>query len=379
MIEIDGTKHTMKEITHWLLEMEQGNSPYWLYDIGFLILASILTWSLWQLIYHRWLAFTQKTRMVWDNGLVHAMHRPLNFLIILWPLLLSLGILVEKTTTYSTDFLQASRQLLIIWTFVWALIRLVTNVEDALSATAKDITSIGALSKVLRLVIIIVGGLVMMQNLGLSLSGMLTFGGVGGLVAGMAAKDMLANFFGGAMIYMDKPFKVGDWIRSPDRNIEGTVERIGFRMTVIRTFDKRPLYVPNAVFSSVVIENASRMFNRRIKQSVGVRYQDSALIDGITHEIRTMLIKHPDIDNRQTIIVSFYQYGTSSLDILLYCFTKTVDWVTYQNVQQDVMLKVVDIVHQHGGDFAFSTTTLNIPDETIEALSKAPPLLPKVG
>ncbi len=66
------------------------------------------------------------------------------------------------------------------------------------------------------------------------------------------------------MIYFDRPFKVGDWIRSPDRQIEGTVERIGWRMTIIRTFDKRPLYVPNSVFSSIVVENPSRMLNRRI-------------------------------------------------------------------------------------------------------------------
>ncbi len=353
----------MKTLAHWLFEMEKGTTPYWLYDIGVLLILSIVVWSVWQLLYHRWLNFTLKTSMIWDNSLIEALHRPVNYLIIFWPLLLALGILVQKTTHYPTDFFEDSRQLLLIWSFVWVLIRLVTNVEDALSATAKDITSIGAISKVLRLTIVVVGGLVMMQNFGLSFSGMLTFGGVGGLVAGMAAKDLLANFFGGAMIYMDKPFKVGDWIRSPDRNIEGTVERIGFRMTVIRTFDKRPIYVPNMVFSSVVVENASRMFNRRIKQTIGLRYQDSDKVAVITQEIRTMLQHHIDIDNRQTIIVNFSNYGSSSLDILLYCFTRTVDWVTYQNVQQDVMIKAMEIVHNHGGDFAFPTTTLDIPDE----------------
>lgn len=362
-------RFNMKTLAHWLFEMEQGNSPYWLYDIGALLIVAMVSWSIWQLLYHRWLTFTQKTSMVWDSSLVEALHRPINYLIIFWPLLLSLGILVEKTTHYSTDFFLDSRQLLVIWVFVWVLIRLVTNVEDALSATAKDITSIGAISKVLRLTIVVVGGLAMMQNLGISLSGMLTFGGVGGLIAGMAAKEMLANFFGGMMIYMDKPFKVGDWIRSPDRDIEGTVERIGFRMTVVRTFDKRPLYVPNAVFSSVVVENASRMFNRRIKQTIGLRYQDADKVATITQEIRTMLQHHMDIDKRQTIIVNFFNYGGSSLEILVYCFTRTVDWVTYQNVQQDVMLKVMSIVHEHGADFAFPTTTLE-PSETFAAVMK---------
>ena len=90
-----------------------------------------------------------------------------------------------------------------------------------------------------------------------------------------AAKDLLANFFGGLTIYLDRPFAVGDWIRSPDREIEGTVERIGWRLTLIRTFDKRPLYIPNAVFTTIAVENPSRMHNRRIYETIGIRYDDA--------------------------------------------------------------------------------------------------------
>ena len=103
-----------------------------------------------------------------------------------------------------------------------------------------------------------------MQALGYSISGVLAFGGIGGIAVGFAAKDLLANFFGGLMIYLDRPFSVGDWIRSPDKNIEGTVEEIGWRLTRIRTFDKRPLYVPNSTFTQISVENPSRMLNRRI-------------------------------------------------------------------------------------------------------------------
>ena len=185
----------------------------------------------------------------------------------------------------------------------------------------------------------------------------------------MAAKDLLANFFGGMMLYFDRPFKVGDWIRSPDRQIEGTVEKIGFRMTIIRTFDKRPLYVPNSVFSSVVVENASRMLNRRIKQSVGLRYCDAAVVGDVVRDIKTMLQNHPDIDTRQTLIVSFDTYGASSLNILVYTFTKTVEWAKYKDVQQNVMLKIVEIVHSHRADFAFPTTTLDMPAAASTALA----------
>ena len=116
-----------------------------------------------------------------------------------------------------------------------------------------------AMAKLLRLSVIITAGLVVLQTLGFSISGVLAFGGVGGIAVGFAARDLLANFFGGLMIYLDRPFSVGDWVRSPDRNIEGTVERIGWRLTVIRTFDKRPLYVPNSVFANIAVENPSRM------------------------------------------------------------------------------------------------------------------------
>ena len=145
-----------------------------------------------------------------------------------------------------------------------------------------------------------------MQTLGYSLSGILAFGGVGGLAVGFAAKDMLANFFGGWMIYVDKPFRVGDWISSPDRNIEGTVEYIGWRQTRIQTFARRPLYVPNATFMSISVENPSRMQNRRIKQCFGLRYGDNDKVNLILEDVRSYLRGHDGIDQVRTIMVNFY-------------------------------------------------------------------------
>ena len=116
-----------------------------------------------------------------------------------------------------------------------------------------------------------------MQLFDYSVSGLLAFGGIGGIAVGFAAKDLLANFFGGLMIYLDRPFSVGDWIRSPDKEIEGTVEDIGWRLTRIRTFDKRPLYIPNSIFASISVENPSRMSNRRIYEKIGIRYDDCLL------------------------------------------------------------------------------------------------------
>ena len=121
-----------------------------------------------------------------------------------------------------------------------------------LSGDDIDETTVDAVAKLLRISVIITGVLVALQSLGYSISGVLAFGGVGGIAVGFAARDLLANFFGGLMIYMDRPFNVGEWIRSPDKEIEGTVEKIGWRLTTIRTFDKRPLYVPNSLFNNLI-------------------------------------------------------------------------------------------------------------------------------
>ncbi len=239
--------------------------------------------------------------------------------------------------------------------------RLITNVEDyVLEQKTRDETTVQAIAKVARLFFIVIGVLTVMQAFGLSLSGLLTFGGVGGLIVGLAAKDLLSNFFGGLMIYFDRPFKVGDWIRSPDRKIEGTVERIGWRMTSIRTFDKRPLYVPNSVFSNIVVENPSRMLNRRIFETIGLRYDDAEKVPVIIDAVREMLQNHKDIDTRQTLIVNFDSFGASSLNFFIYTFTKTVNWVRYHEVKQDVLLQVMAIIKEHEADIAFPTQTLKL-------------------
>lgn len=354
----------MTHIYQWWSALQRGVSQDWMSNVGLLLLLSACMWGAWLLVTRHLSTAAEKTRMVWDDALIDAIRRPVSWLIWLWPAAFSLGVVIDNTSGYSSAFLANVRHLMLVWTFTWVLLRLITNAEDAICLTAKDVTSINAVSKILRLMVLVVGGLAMMQNLGLSLSGVLTFGGVGGLIVGMAAKDLLANFFGAIMIYFDKPFKLGDWIRSPDREIEGVVEKIGFRMTVIRTFDKRPLYIPNSVFSSIVVENPSRMLNRRIKQTIGLRYQDAAVIENVVDDIKAMLSVHPDIDTRQTLIVSFDNYGPSSLDILIYTFTKTTGWVEYKAIQQNVMLEVVKVVHRHGADFAFPTTTIRLADHT---------------
>ena len=168
------------------------------------------------------------------------------------------------------------------------------------------------------------------------------------------------------MVYLDRPFSVGDWVRSNDRSIEGTVEYIGWRQTRIRTFAKRPIYVPNSVFSTIVVENPSRMSHRRIYETFGIRYDDVGALKNIVDAVKTMLQKHPEIDVRQTLIVNFNAFSESSVDFFVYTFTKTTNWVKYHEVKQDVLLKIADIVEQYGAEFAFPTSTLHVRKESPE-------------
>ena len=137
---------------------------------------------------------------------------------------------------------------------------------------------------------------------------------------------------------MDKPFKVGDTITSPDRDIEGTVLEIGWRQTVIERFDTRTLYVPNSAFASISVRNHTRQRNRRIFEYVGIRYDDSAQIEAIVSDINEMLRNNPEIDPTNSIMVNFDRFAASSLDIIIYCFTKATAWAEYLDAKQRVLV-----------------------------------------
>jgi MscS family membrane protein len=227
-------------------------------------------------------------------------------------------------------------------------------------------------AKLLRASVIITALLIAMQLFGYSISGLLAFGGIGGIAVGFAAKDLLANFFGGLMIYLDRPFSVGDWVRSPDKEIEGTVEDVGWRLTRIRTFDKRPLYIPNAVFANISVENPSRMTNRRIYETIGVRYSDLGVMSTIIDQVTEMLMQHEDIDSQQTMIVNFNQFSSSSLDFFIYTFTKTTRWVEFHQIKQDVLLQVAAVIEANGAEIAFPTSTVHLetPPEELQLKGK---------
>lgn len=231
------------------------------------------------------------------------------------------------------------------------------------SQTMLDITSIHAIVQIIKIIVLITGLLSIMNVFRLDIRAIVTVGGIGGIGIAFAAKELLANFFGGLLIILDRPFEVGDWIRSPDKDIEGTVEYIGWRLTRIRSFDKRPRYIPNSVFLTLVVENASRMSHRRIKTQFGLRYEDAKKVDKVLTDVEAMLRAHEEIDAEQTLIVKLIAFGESSLDILVYTFTKTTNWIKFQSVQQDVFLKILEIVEHNGAECAFPTRQVLLTSE----------------
>jgi MscS family membrane protein len=367
-MEWDG-KELLKPVQQWVVDtfsLNQENA--WIAAVFFIVFVTlVVAFIAGRFLKH--LAHTSsKTRTVWDDLLIDAARKPVIVFIWVMGISLAFDVIDASTGTVLLDVVEPVRRVSIIIMIGWFLIRFVRSVEASLIDpnginTEMDETTVSAFGKLIRLSLIITVSLVVLQTFGYSISGVLAFGGIGGIAVGFAAKDLLANFFGGLMIYLDRPFKVGDWVRSPDKNIEGTVEDIGWRLTRIRTFDKRPLYVPNSTFTSISVENPSRMTNRRIYETIGVRYCDVDTVHKIVSDVKAMLRKHPEIDTRQTMIVNLNAFAPSSLDFFIYTFTKTTDWVRYHEIKQDVLLQVMGIIEGHGAEVAFPTTTVHLFNE----------------
>jgi MscS family membrane protein len=300
----------------------------------------------------------------WDDIIFTALSRPVGWIIWLQGLAIAADLILAKTESAIFSYADSVRDIGVLVCITWFVLGIIRGTEEVYIETAEqmDKTTAQALGKLLRLVVFITSGLVILQTLGYSISGVLAMGGVGGIAVGFAAKDLLANFFGGLIVYLDRPFAVGDWIRSPDRQIEGTVELIGWRVTVIRNFQSQPMYVPNSVFTTVIVENPSRMENRRIYETIGLRYSDLTNMDKVVKEVEVMLKEHKDIDPDKTMMVNFNKFGASSLDFFIYCFTRTTRWVEFHEVKQDVMLRIADIIRNNHAEIAFPTSTIHLAD-----------------
>jgi len=357
---------TLSELDNWL-QTNVGDNLI-IYQIFLLVFSTLLVNFLWRRLYKKLDKQLSKTKNEWDDALILAISAPISLFI--W----GVGSWIILRYFLVLELKDGLREVFIVMVIAWFIVRFIHQAEKNLITSNHgrhdekkvDKSTIEAISKLLRVSVSITALLLVLQNLGVSIGAVLAFGGIGGIAIGFAAKDLLANFFGGLIIYLDRPFSIGDWIRSDDRMIEGTVEYIGWRQTRIRTFDKRPLYVPNAIFNSISVENPSRMTNRRIYETFGIRYDDINQAKAIVEQVKQMLQMHPEIDTTQTMIVNLNAFSESSVDFFVYTFTKTVDWVKFHEIKQDILLKIAGVIESNNAEMAYPTQRLQIEDLRVD-------------
>jgi len=295
-----------------------------------------------------------------DDHLIRAISAPLKVLIWYGWLYLSLRELTSEIQSLGQIVSYISITPVFILT--WGILRLISSVENFMleSEGSFDKDSVRLFARLMKILFVFAIILGVAQFYGYAISSILTLGGVGGIVVGFAAKDMLANVFGGLMIQMDKPFSTGDWIRTSDRSIEGVVEKIGWRMTRIRTFSKNPVYVPNGIFATIPIETPSRMTNRQIYEVIGIRYDDIAQMESIIEKVQTLLANNKHIANDQPCRVYFDVFNASSLDFVIWAFSSDTEVGEFKKMKGKLLLDIAQIIADHNAEIAYPTQTLHI-------------------
>jgi MscS family membrane protein len=227
------------------------------------------------------------------------------------------------------------------------------------------------LSKAIRVVIVVIGFSVIADEFGYAIGGFVTGLGIGGLAISLAAKDALANFFGGVVIITEKPFSIGDWIKTP--SVEGIVEDISFRSTKVRTFAQALVTVPNNTLANEAITNWSKMEKRQITFNLKVTYDTPRYkLENVVEKINQLVRNHPEID-QESISVAFDQYMENGLSILINFFTKTTVYAEFLKIKEEINFRIMEILEGEEVEIAVPSTKLYLDPDT-EAQMKGNPL-----
>lgn len=356
-----------------LLGMEIAGITIYQFILSFSILLATLT--LRRVITRgimRWLeARAERTKTKWDETLITSMRPPVEAMILAYGILLAVKVLPQPVEPVNVKrFVDMAGHVLILFIGAWLLLRMTTVVDIVLKRKAADprhwleYGMVPLISKSIRILIAIVAGIVIAQNMGYSVSGLVASLGLGGAALALASKDTLSNLFGSMMILVDKPFKVGDWIVGD--GFEGIVEEIGFRSTRIRTFEKTVQNIPNNILANMTVENIDRRRDaglnvRRINMTVGVTYATTAgQMEDAVREIKKILEEDEGVNHDVPCLVSFTDFGESSLNIFVYYFANKADWEYYLRVRQRVNLKIMRKLGEMGLSIAFPSRSIYI-------------------
>jgi MscS family membrane protein len=319
--------------------------------------------------------YYEKQKKYWRDSFVQAIYTPLSYFVWFFAAIQAVALI---SSSIEIPFPLNTRHGIFavagVLAFSWFLFRWKRNVVQHLNAKSKnreitiDKGKISAIDKLCTVFIIFFTILMLLEVTDRSMSTIIAFSGVGGLALAFASQEVISNFFGGFMVYLTQPFTVGDWISIPGHSIEGVVEDIGWYMTRVRSLDKRPIYIPNSIFSKLIVITPSRMSHRVIQETINLRYKDHPKIKKIVHEIREMLQEHIDVDRSQSVIARFTAFGPYSLDISISACTPITDKDGYLKVKEDILHKIADIIERNGAEQAYPTQNIEL-----QSFTKIPP------
>lgn len=304
----------------------------------------------------------QKTVWKMDDYVVDAIAPPLRAIPVVF------GIFVATNYMHFEGVVDVivqniTRSLISIVIF-WTILRTLGPLSHAFDRLEKALSRelIEWMMKALRVAVVLVGAATVLQIWGIQIAPIIAGAGLLGVAVALGAQDLFKNLIAGILILGEKRFKVGDWIRV-DGVVEGTVEAIGFRSTVVRRFDKAPVMVPNAKLSDTAVTNFTEMTYRRIYWHIGVEYRTSIeQLSEIREKIAAHIAEDGDfVDAKDaSTFVRIDKFGASSIDILVYCFTKTTRWGEWLEVKEKLAYTIMKIVEEAGSGFAFPSTSIYV-------------------
>jgi len=302
----------------------------------------------------------RQTKTYYDDRILSALKGPISFVFVTIGVRLFFALLFLETP-FISKFIDS----MILFNLFWAIFSLTYALRSAVYHFTERFNPELAsemgnfILTIIRGIILAVGLGSVLQVWGINVAGLMAGLGIGGLAFALAAKDTAANLFGSIALLLDKSIRIGEWIKID--NVEGVVEDIGLRTTKIRTFQKSLITLPNQVIANSPIENYSRRGIRRIKMKLGLTYNsNSEQIEKVILDIKTMLRNHKGIAQKETMLVNFTSFTESSLEILIYTFSKTSNWEKYLDIKEDVNLEIMKIIEKNNLSFAFPSQSLYI-------------------
>ena len=303
-----------------------------------------------------------KSDSVHDDAIVGALKKPLTLI----PIGIALFAILQEINLDETY--QSYGELLIKSYFYlavfWSLADAITPVRDFVGEKYDFLTPTlrNWIFRTLKFIAYLVGVVSVLELWGVDAASIIAGLGLFSVALALGAQNFFKNLIGGLLIIGEKRFKQGDWINI-EGVAEGEVEKIDFRSTLIRRFDKAPIFVPNSVLSDSEIINFSEMPFRRIRFNVGLIYQTTPeTILNIRKDIEDYVAKNDDLVNADeaTTTIRVTQFNDSSIDLLIYCFTKSTRWYDYTKAKEDLILEIIKIVKNNRSDFAYPTQTIHL-------------------